>query len=134
MNKMDHFFGCVASLMSILLRSCVANSIYDLVDLVEEYADGNSYDVVYNIFQGLALPQKIHPVTFFMVSWEQGFMHTRFLERYNMTGFNSAAGHNPYGNVGKSLVLKIAVLCRKWVPSRMMNAKPSSTLTFSLDM
>ncbi|XP_067685210.1 dynein axonemal heavy chain 3-like [Haliotis asinina] len=73
MEKMDHFFGSVASLMSNLLRSCVANSISDLVDLVEEYADGNIYDGVYSIFKGLALPQKIHPVTFFMQeSLEEG--------------------------------------------------------------
>ena len=67
MVKMDHFFASVASLMSNLLRSCVTNSIYDLVKLVEEYYEGNKYDGTYNIFQGLALPQKIHLVHFFMV-------------------------------------------------------------------
>ncbi|XP_055958183.1 dynein axonemal heavy chain 3 [Patella vulgata] len=67
MDKMDHFFGSVASLMSNLLRQCVKNSIYDLVDLVEEYCHGNSYDGVYDIFTGMALPTMIHPVTIFML-------------------------------------------------------------------
>ncbi|XP_062599902.1 dynein axonemal heavy chain 3-like [Saccostrea cucullata] len=35
MKKMDRFFNSIASLMSNLLRSCVINSIYDLVDLIE---------------------------------------------------------------------------------------------------
>ncbi|XP_052779096.1 dynein axonemal heavy chain 3-like isoform X2 [Mya arenaria] len=64
--KMDHFFNSVACLMSNLLRSTVKNSVYDLVDLVEEYWEGNRYDGEYNIFQGLALPHKIHPVRIFM--------------------------------------------------------------------
>lgn len=64
---MDHFFASVASLMSNLLRSCVINSILDLVDLVEEYYQGNKYEGEYNIMDGLALPLKIHPVKFFMV-------------------------------------------------------------------
>ncbi|CAH1783206.1 unnamed protein product, partial [Owenia fusiformis] len=65
-QKMDHFFGSVASLMSNLLRSCVEKSIHDLVDLVEDYCNGNKYEGVYNIFSGLALPMKYHPVTFFL--------------------------------------------------------------------
>lgn len=73
MDKMDHFFGCVASLMSNLLRSCVQNSISDLIDLMEEYLDGNTYEGTYNIFRGLALPEKIHPVKFFMVSFHHRF-------------------------------------------------------------
>jgi len=74
---MDHFFNSVACLMSNLLRSTVKNSIYDLVDLVEEYFEGNKYEGDYSIFHGLALPQKIHPVRFFMVSW-------RFRNNVNM--------------------------------------------------
>ena len=66
---MDHFFNSVATLMSNLLRSCVTNSIYDLVDLVEEYWEGNRYDGEYDIMKDLGLPQKLHPVTFFMVSF-----------------------------------------------------------------
>jgi hypothetical protein len=46
--------------MSNLLRSCVTNSIYDLVDLVEEYIQGNRYDGAYNIMKGLGLPFKTH--------------------------------------------------------------------------
>ena len=71
---MDHFFNSVATLMSNLLRSCVTNSIYDLVDLVEEYWEGNKYEGEYDIMKGLALPQKLHPVTFFMVSREKGLL------------------------------------------------------------
>ena len=67
-EKMDHFFNCVATLMSNLLRSCVINSITDLIDLVEEYFEGNEYEGQYTIFKDLALPQKIHPVKFFLVS------------------------------------------------------------------
>lgn len=68
MKKMDKFFNSIASLMSNLLRSCVINSIYDLVDLIEEYSEGNSYQGEYTLFKGLALPTKIHIVHFFMVS------------------------------------------------------------------
>lgn len=68
MNKMDHFFNSVASLMSNLLRKCVKNSIYDLVRLLEEYADGNAYIGEYHIFSRLALPDMTHLVTVFMVS------------------------------------------------------------------
>lgn len=68
MKKMDKFFNSIASLMSNLLRSCVINSMYDLVDLIEEYSEGNSYQGEYTLFKGLALPTKIHIVHFFMVS------------------------------------------------------------------
>lgn len=68
MKKMDHFFNSIASLMSNLLRSCVISSIYDLVTLIEEYREGNRYEGEYTLFQGLALPTKIHIVHFFMVS------------------------------------------------------------------
>ena len=68
MDRMDHYFNCIASLMSNLLRSCVENSIMDLVDLLEEYSAGNQYEGEYGIFKGLALPHMIHPVTVFMVS------------------------------------------------------------------
>lgn len=67
MKKMDKFFNSIASLMSNLLRSCVINSMYDLVDLIEEYSEGNSYQGEYTLFKGLALPTKIHIVHFFMV-------------------------------------------------------------------
>ena len=66
-EKMEHFFESVSSLMSNLLRSCVEKSIYDLVDLVEEYFTGNSYEGAYNIMKDLGLPLKPHVVHFFMV-------------------------------------------------------------------
>lgn len=66
---MQHFNESINCLMSNLLRSCVKKSIYDLVDLIEEYYEGNKYEGVYDIFSGLALPLKIHPVKFFMVSF-----------------------------------------------------------------
>ncbi|XP_053376707.1 dynein axonemal heavy chain 3-like [Mercenaria mercenaria] len=65
-EKMDHFFNSIAMLMSNLLRYTVCNSIKDLLDLVEDYHEGNSYEDDYSIFKGLALPQKLHPVTIFM--------------------------------------------------------------------
>lgn len=64
---MDHFFNCVASLMSGLLRRCVETSLQDLVDLVECYHDGNLYEGDYSIMEGLGLSYVIHPVTIFMV-------------------------------------------------------------------
>ena len=67
MDCMDHFFESIASLMSNLLRTCVENSIYDLVDLLEEYFEGNKYEGEYHIFKDLALPEKIHPVVLFLV-------------------------------------------------------------------
>ena len=67
MTKMDHFFESVASLMSNLLRSCVENSIWDLVEFLEVYLEGNEYEGEYNLFRGLALPQVIHPITIFLV-------------------------------------------------------------------
>ncbi|XP_052058680.1 dynein axonemal heavy chain 3-like isoform X1 [Mytilus californianus] len=65
-EKMEHFFESVSSLMSNLLRSCVQKSIYDLVDLVEEYFTGNNYEGAYNIMKDLGLPLKPHVVHFFM--------------------------------------------------------------------
>ena len=65
---MDHFFNSAASLMSNLLRSCVRNSIYDLVEFMEEYSDGNEFAGDYEIMAGLGLPTKLHPIRFFMVS------------------------------------------------------------------
>ena len=67
MDRMDHFFASVASLMSNLLRGCVENSIYDLLDLLEEYSDGNMYNGEYTIFCDLALPRLKHPLKIFLV-------------------------------------------------------------------
>ena len=67
MDRMDHFFASVASLMSNLLRSCVENSIDDLLDLLEEYSDGNVYAGEYSLFCDLALPQLKHPLKIFVV-------------------------------------------------------------------
>ncbi|XP_023932407.1 dynein heavy chain 3, axonemal [Lingula anatina] len=66
MDKMDHFFNSAASLMSNLLRSVVKKSMFDLVDLLEQYADGNAYEGEYNIMAGFGLPQKFHPITIFL--------------------------------------------------------------------
>ncbi|XP_066284547.1 dynein axonemal heavy chain 3-like isoform X3 [Branchiostoma lanceolatum] len=65
MDAMDHFFGSVASLMSCLLRSAVHKSVYDLVELLEDYADGNAYSGHYPE-KRLGLPTKIHPIKIFM--------------------------------------------------------------------
>lgn len=42
-EKMDHFFGCVAMLMSRHLRMAVGHSLEDLVEFFERYSAGNSY-------------------------------------------------------------------------------------------
>ena len=65
---MGHFFESVASLMSDLVRSTIENSIEDMLDILEEYSEGNVYEGTYNIFAGLALPEKIHPLRIFLVS------------------------------------------------------------------
>ena len=67
LEKLDHFFGSVASLMSNLLRRCVRASIMDLVHLVEEYWEGNAYDGCYNIMAGMAVANVQHLVHFFLV-------------------------------------------------------------------
>jgi dynein heavy chain len=67
MDKMDHFFESVASLMSNLLRGLIENSIFDVVHLLEEYSGGNSYEGEYSLFGPLATPSKIHLVTLFLV-------------------------------------------------------------------
>lgn len=68
MKKMDKFFNSIVFLMFNLLWSCVINFIYDLVDLIEEYSEGNSYQGEYILFKGLVLFIKIYIVYFFMVS------------------------------------------------------------------
>ena len=74
MDRMDRFFDSVASLMSNLLRSCIENSLADLLELMETYLDGNEYEGAYDPFArfeeriNLATPQLIHPVTIFLVS------------------------------------------------------------------
>lgn len=67
LDKMDRFFASVASLMSVLLRSAVENSIYDLVDLLEQYSEGNAFEGEYDLFCNLATPSKIHLITLFLV-------------------------------------------------------------------
>ncbi|XP_041348477.1 dynein heavy chain 3, axonemal-like isoform X2 [Gigantopelta aegis] len=75
LNQMDHFFGSIGSLMSNLLRSCVVNSINDLVDLIEEYFEGNTYEGAYDLMSGLGLPKLIHPITFYLrENTDKGFL------------------------------------------------------------
>lgn len=64
---MEHFFNSISALMSRLVRSCVENTLSDLVDMCEEYVTGNKYEGVYDIFKGLALPEMKHMIHFFMV-------------------------------------------------------------------
>ncbi|XP_077987554.1 dynein axonemal heavy chain 3-like isoform X2 [Glandiceps talaboti] len=65
MNQMDHFFGSTATLMSNCLRNGVRQSIYDLVELLEEYSQGNNYDTDY-FHSNHRLPVVEHIITFFM--------------------------------------------------------------------
>ncbi|XP_068129764.1 dynein axonemal heavy chain 3-like [Hyperolius riggenbachi] len=43
-KKMDHFFCSLAALMSNLQRSLVKASLSDLVEMIETYGEGNSYE------------------------------------------------------------------------------------------
>ena len=65
---MEKYFESVGMLMSNLVRTCVENSVEELVTLVENYPEGNSYEGLYDIYKGLALPTKIHPIKIYMVS------------------------------------------------------------------
>ena len=83
MDKMDKYFGSVASLMSNLLRVCVENSLADFLTFMEEYLDGNNYEGTYEIFKGLALPTKILPITIYLVNIFQilyQYMHAKHLQ------------------------------------------------------
>ncbi|XP_052828077.1 dynein axonemal heavy chain 3 [Octopus bimaculoides] len=60
LDYMDKFFSSVASLMSNLLRTCVQDSLSELLTLIECYMDGNDYSGEYNIMTGLGLPTKMH--------------------------------------------------------------------------
>ena len=72
---MDHFFESLASLMATLVRSTVENSIADMLDLLEEYWEGNEYDDTYDVMKTpLAHPEMIHPVTFFLVRFLRSFV------------------------------------------------------------
>ncbi|XP_070559259.1 dynein axonemal heavy chain 3-like isoform X5 [Ptychodera flava] len=65
MNQMDHFFGSVATLMSNCLRNGVKRSMYDLVELLEQYSEGNDYGGDYYQCKH-RLPVVDHIITFFM--------------------------------------------------------------------
>ncbi|XP_076804480.1 dynein axonemal heavy chain 3-like isoform X3 [Clavelina lepadiformis] len=65
MDGMDHFFGCLATLMSNIIRELVRKSIQDVVFLLEQYRHGNKYEQSYEE-SGLHLPAKPHPIKFFM--------------------------------------------------------------------
>ena len=55
---MDHFFDCVATLMSNNLRCLVEHSLDDLVSIFEIYKTGNMFDGEYE--RGLpVMPQPI---------------------------------------------------------------------------
>lgn len=68
LDYMDRFFSSIASLMSNLLRTCVQDSLSDLLTLIECYMDGNDYSGQYNIMTGLGLPTKIHMLKIYLVN------------------------------------------------------------------
>ena len=68
MDRLDLFFNTLATLMSLLFRQLVENTIKDLNTFFAKYKDGNNYEGSYNIFKGLALPHQIIPFTFFLVA------------------------------------------------------------------
>ncbi|KAK1169287.1 dynein heavy chain 7, axonemal-like, partial [Acipenser oxyrinchus oxyrinchus] len=67
MRKMAHFFGSIATLMSVMLRVVVAESLQELVSWLEGYGRGNEYQGGYP-HHSLGLPIKPHAIIMFMVS------------------------------------------------------------------
>nr|XP_026694595.1 dynein heavy chain 3, axonemal isoform X2 [Ciona intestinalis] len=67
MNGMDHFFGCLSTLMSNIIRELVRSSIHDVIRLFEHYRCGNKYDASYEE-SGFNLPTMPHPIKFFMLA------------------------------------------------------------------
>jgi len=68
---MEHFFRSVGTLMSEQLRYCIERSLEDFVEFLEQYGDGNDYEGEYNVFRGLGLPTRNHPLRVFVVSkWQ----------------------------------------------------------------
>ncbi|KAG2469298.1 DYH7 protein, partial [Polypterus senegalus] len=65
MRRMNHFFRCVATLMSSLLRELVTNSLLELVEWLEQYHLGNNYDGVYP-HETLGLPVRPHFIIIFL--------------------------------------------------------------------
>ncbi|XP_041110137.1 dynein heavy chain 3, axonemal-like isoform X2 [Polyodon spathula] len=71
MRKMAHFFGSVATLMSVMLRMVVTESLQELVSWLEGYSRGNEYQGGYP-HHSLGLPIKPHAIVMFMkLSWEK---------------------------------------------------------------
>ena len=64
---MDKYFSSVASLISMLMRHVVENSIKDLTKLFKLYLNGNKYEPPYTFFEGLALPHLVIPFTFYFL-------------------------------------------------------------------
>ena len=62
-DKMDHFFSSVASLMSLNLRSAVYSSINDLVQFIEMYKHGNDFTEPFE----RSLPVLSQPITLTVV-------------------------------------------------------------------
>lgn len=84
---MEGFFECVTTLMSTLVRSCVEQSVGDLVALLEEYPQGNDYQGDYHISCDLALPVKIHPIKFYMVCFYNSTLNVDlYLNYFNTPG------------------------------------------------
>ena len=64
---MTIFFETIATLMSLLLRRVVENSLADLVSIFTDFADGNGYEGSYDLFGRLGLPLLPHPIRIFLV-------------------------------------------------------------------
>lgn len=69
--KMAIFFQSIGTLMSLLLRRIVENSLADLVSVFSDFAAGNAYDGSYDLLGPLGLPLLPHPIRIFLVRCEQ---------------------------------------------------------------
>uniref|UniRef100_A0A8C5PIE1 AAA+ ATPase domain-containing protein n=1 Tax=Leptobrachium leishanense TaxID=445787 RepID=A0A8C5PIE1_9ANUR len=102
-KKMDHFFCCLATLMSNLLRKIVEASLVDLVEMIETYSKGNQYEGSV-LPDDLWLPTKPHLIWIFM----------KPLLRESDVSINPSIEEIVYGfdNIVKSLVISVQQMKR----------------------
>ena len=69
LDVLDSFFSAVAALMSYIMRSIVESTLRDLLHFVRQYAGGNHYEGIYDMFKSpLALPHLVIPFRIFLTS------------------------------------------------------------------
>ena len=60
---MDLFFGTVASLLSLLMRSLIENTLNDLVKFLNNYKEGNAYT---DNYENIGFPHLVLPFTCYL--------------------------------------------------------------------